>query len=167
MSKPSKPIWFDENYYALPKTFVSSKSLTAEQKLILIYLIDQYVFFNNLKQECFPSEETIAEKCGLSERTVNRHIVKFIAMKVIIVTRKKFKNHYIINGKHDLFKDYHIPDNLSGAPELKADKVSGADTTDCHKPTDKVSGADTTDCLPNNIHSKTKKKTKEETAVSA
>ena len=88
----------------LPKQFYLSKALVSSlhkfelpptAKLVLIYLADCY---NPEKNEVFPKQKTIAEKIGLSERSVIRAI-KELTTAGIIIYETKANNFYKFTSK--------------------------------------------------------------------
>ena len=68
----------------IPNWILKSKDLTSSDKLVYARL-SQYAGKDG---ECFPKQETIAEECGMSERTVGISIKNLIEHKFIEIEKR-------------------------------------------------------------------------------
>lgn len=76
-----------------------SCTLTSKEKLVAQY----FVYKSNKKGECYPSVETIASHCGVSERTVQRATKKlkekdYISIEVRYYKGRQSSNEYRLNA---------------------------------------------------------------------
>lgn len=67
-------------------------SISANHKMVYLYLKDRFDFFTSNKQEYFDTNKTIAENTGLEERTVIRCIKLWIDLGYVEKKVIKYKN---------------------------------------------------------------------------
>lgn len=72
-------------------TYLSSLELTPTTKLVLIYLTSCY---NPQNKYIFPKQETIADKLGISERSVVRAIKELIKKEYCTKSKKTSKSNF-------------------------------------------------------------------------
>lgn len=92
-----------ENYYT---------KLNLNLKITTKAILDFLVKYADKDYTCYPSQQYIADKLGLSRATVNRHIMKLEEMKYITISKHKrskeqkfFNNIYHINILADTKKN--------------------------------------------------------------
>lgn len=102
--------------------------LSPTGKLVLLYLSSCY---NPKKADVFPKQKTIANKLGISERSVVRAIQELVKDGLIFV-ESKYTNHYVFSSKiiqkpsqnEKFFEPENLSDDLSQNDTLKRDKLS-------------------------------------------
>ena len=67
-------------------------SISANHKIVYLYLKDRFDFFTSNKQDYFDTNKTIAENTGLEERTVIRCIKMWIDLGYVEKKVVKYKN---------------------------------------------------------------------------
>lgn len=92
--------------------WATKQELPAMQKIVLIMLANHE---NAETKLCFPSIETLAEECGMSERSVSNQIARLSAAGLIEITRF---NH--TSNRYTLLKT-DAPFALADAPRSEAD----------------------------------------------
>lgn len=92
-------------------------SLTS--KMVLMYLADCY---NPKKATIFPKQKTIAEKLGVSERSVTRAIKELTAEGLIMYETKGLLNHYKFTAK--IFASVKMSDNRGQIGGQLGDKMA-------------------------------------------
>lgn len=102
--------------------------LSPTGKLVLLYLSSCY---NPKKADVFPKQKTIANKLGISERSVVRAIQELVKGSLIFV-ESKYTNHYVFSSKivqkqsqnEKIFEPENLSDDLSQNDTLKHDNLS-------------------------------------------
>lgn len=102
--------------------------LSPTGKLVLLYLSSCY---NPKKADVFPKQKTIANKLGISERSVVRAIQELVKCGLIFV-ENKYTNHYVFSSKivqkpsqnEKFFEPENLSDDLSQNDTLKRDNLS-------------------------------------------
>lgn len=102
--------------------------LSPTGKLVLLYLSSCY---NPKKVDVFPKQKTIANKLGISERSVVRAIQELVKGGLIFV-ESKYTNHYVFSSKivqkpsqnEKFFEPENLSDDLSQNDTLKRDNLS-------------------------------------------
>lgn len=102
--------------------------LSPTGKLVLLYLSSCY---NPKKADVFPKQKTIANKLGISERSVVRAIQELVKGGLIFV-ESKYTNHYVFSSKlvqkpsqnEKNFEPENLSDDLSQNDTSKRDKLS-------------------------------------------
>ena len=102
--------------------------LSPTGKLVLLYLSSCY---NPKKADVFPKQKTIANKLGISERSVVRAIQELVKDGLIFV-ESKYTNHYVFSSKivqkpsqnEKFFEPENLSDDLSQNGTSKRDKLS-------------------------------------------
>lgn len=102
--------------------------LSPTGKLVLLYLSSCY---NPKKADVFPKQKTIANKLGISERSVVRAIQELVKDGLIFV-ESKYTNHYVFSSKivqkpsqnEKNFEPENLSDDLSQNDTSKRDKLS-------------------------------------------
>jgi DNA-binding transcriptional MocR family regulator len=102
--------------------------LSPTGKLVLLYLSSCY---NPKKADVFPKQKTIANKLGISERSVVRVIQELVKCGLIFV-ESKYTNHYVFSSKivqkpsqnEKFFEPENLSDDLSQNDTSKRDKLS-------------------------------------------
>jgi hypothetical protein len=85
------------------------QKLPPSSKLILMAIADAA----DEEGDCWPKVKTIAKKCGVSDRTVQRVLKEFIAGNLISVTPRFSQDRRQVSNKYRLNPENHYPDNLS------------------------------------------------------
>ena len=91
---------------------LSQYDITPTAKLVLLLLTDCY---NPKHADVFPKQKTIAEKLGISDRSVVRAIQELVTAGLILIECKN-TNRYILTDKLSILdrqNDTFTPDNLS------------------------------------------------------
>lgn len=96
--------------------------LSPTGKLVLLYLSSCY---NPKKADVFPKQKTIANKLGISERSVVRAIQELVKEGLIFV-ESKYTNHYVFSSKI-VQKPSQNEKNFT--PEILSDELSQNDTS--------------------------------------
>lgn len=96
--------------------------LSPTGKLVLLYLSSCY---NPKKADVFPKQKTIANKLGISERSVVRAIQELVKDGLIFV-ESKYTNHYVFSSKI-VQKPSQNEKNFT--PEILSDELSQNDTS--------------------------------------
>lgn len=102
--------------------------LSPTGKLVLLYLSSCY---NPKKADVFPKQKTIANKLGISERSVVRAIQELVKCGLIFV-ESKYTNHYVFSSKiiqkpsqnEKIFEPENLSDDLSKNDTSKRDNLS-------------------------------------------
>lgn len=102
--------------------------LSPTGKLVLLYLSSCY---NPKKADVFPKQKTIANKLGISERSVVRAIQELVKGGLIFV-ESKYTNHYVFSSKivqkpsqnEKIFEPENLSDDLSQNDTSKRDNLS-------------------------------------------
>lgn len=102
--------------------------LSPTGKLVLLYLSSCY---NPKKADVFPKQKTIANKLGISERSVIRAIQELVKDGLIFV-EGKYTNHYVFSSKiiqkpsqnEKFFEPENLSDDLSQNGTSKRDNLS-------------------------------------------
>nr|DAH61704.1 MAG TPA: helix-turn-helix domain protein [Caudoviricetes sp.] len=102
--------------------------LSPTGKLVLLYLSSCY---NPKKADVFPKQKTIANKLGISERSVVRAIQELVKGGLIFV-ESKYTNHYVLSSKivqkpsqnEKFFEPENLSDDLSQNDTSKRDNLS-------------------------------------------
>lgn len=102
--------------------------LSPTGKLVLLYLSSCY---NPQKADVFPKQKTIANKLGISDRSVVRAIQELVKGGLIFV-ESKYTNHYVFSSKivqkpsqnEKIFKPENLSDDLSQNDTSKRDNLS-------------------------------------------
>lgn len=102
--------------------------LSPAGKLVLLYLSSCY---NPKKADVFPKQKTIANKLGISERSVVRAIQELVKGGLIFV-ESKYTNHYVFSSKivqkpsqnEKFFEPENLSDDLSQNDTSKRDNLS-------------------------------------------
>ena len=102
--------------------------LSPTGKLVLLYLSSCY---NPKKADVFPKQKTIANKLGISVRSVVRAIQELVKGGLIFV-ESKYTNHYVFSSKivqkpsqnEKFFEPENLSDDLSQNDTSKRDKLS-------------------------------------------
>lgn len=102
--------------------------LSPTGKLVLLYLSSCY---NPKKADVFPKQKTIANKLGISERSVVRVIQELVKCGLIFV-ESKYTNHYVFSSKivqkpsqnKKNFEPENLSDDLSQNDTSKRDNLS-------------------------------------------
>lgn len=102
--------------------------LSPTGKLVLLYLSSCY---NPKKADVFPKQKTIANKLGISERSVIRAIQELVKGGLIFV-ESKYTNHYVFSSKivqkpsqnEKNFEPENLSDDLSQNDTSKRDNLS-------------------------------------------
>ena len=102
--------------------------LSPTGKLVLLYLSSCY---NPKKADVFPKQKTIANKLGISERSVVRAIQELVKDGLIFV-ESKYTNHYVFSSKivqkpfqnEKFFEPENLSDDLSQNDTSKRDNLS-------------------------------------------
>lgn len=102
--------------------------LSPTGKLVLLYLSSCY---NPKKADVFPKQKTIANKLGISERSVVRAIQELVKDGLIFV-ESKYTNHYVFSSKiiqkpsqnEKFFEPENLSDDLSQIDTSKRDNLS-------------------------------------------
>lgn len=102
--------------------------LSPTGKLVLLYLSSCY---NPKKADVFPKQKTIANKLGISERSVVRAIQELVKGGLIFV-ESKYTNHYVFSSKivqkpfqnENFFEPENLSDDFSQNDTLKRDNLS-------------------------------------------
>lgn len=102
--------------------------LSPTGKLVLLYLSSCY---NPKKADVFPKQKTIANKLGISERSVVRAIQELVKGGLIFV-ESKYTNHYVFSPKivqkpsqnEKIFEPENLSDDFSQNDTLKRDNLS-------------------------------------------
>ena len=102
--------------------------LPPAMKLVLLKLADRA----NDDGECWPGMETVARACGLSERTLMRHIDRLGEMGLLRKAKRKDESGRQTTNLYTLNLDYEPGDNLSPGDEDEATSR----VTICHPVTD-------------------------------
>lgn len=102
--------------------------LPPAMKLVLLKLADRA----NDNGECWPGIESVAAACGVSERTLIRHIDKMEAMDLLHKSKRKDESGRQVTNLYTLNLAYQPGDNLSPGDEDEDDSR----VTNCHPVTD-------------------------------
>lgn len=102
--------------------------LSPTGKLVLLYLSSCY---NPKKADVFPKQKTIANKLGISDRSVVRAIQELVKEGLIFV-ESKYTNHYVFSSKivqkpsqnEKIFEPENLSDDLSQNDTSKRDNLS-------------------------------------------
>lgn len=102
--------------------------LSPTGKLVLLYLSSCY---NPKKADVFPKQKTIANKLGISERSVVRAIQELVKGGLIFI-ESKYTNHYVFSSKivqkpsqnEKIFETENLSDDLSQNDTSKRDNLS-------------------------------------------
>lgn len=102
--------------------------LSPTGKLVLLYLSSCY---NPKKADVFPKQKTIANKLGISDRSVVRAIQELVKGGLIFV-ESKYTNHYVFSSKivqkpsqnEKIFEPENLSDDLSQNDTSKRDNLS-------------------------------------------
>lgn len=102
--------------------------LSPTGKLVLLYLSSCY---NPKKADVFPKQKTIANKLGISDRSVVRAIQELVKGGLIFV-ESKYTNHYVFSSKivqkpsqnEKIFEPENLSDDLSQNDTSKCDNLS-------------------------------------------
>lgn len=102
--------------------------LSPTGKLVLLYLSSCY---NPKKADVFPKQKTIANKLGISERSVVRAIQELVKGGLIFV-ESKYTNHYVFSSKivqkpfqnENFFEPENLSDDFSQNDTSKRDNLS-------------------------------------------
>jgi biotin operon repressor len=81
------------------------ETIKSTRKLLFLALAD----FSNDEGVCYPSQDTLVKKCGLSKATVNKYIKEFEDENILIQVKRKRKSGGRISSKYLLFpnENYH------------------------------------------------------------
>jgi hypothetical protein len=85
------------------------QKLPPSSKLILMAIADAA----DEDGDCWPKVKTIAKKCGVSDRTVQRVLKEFIGDNLISVTPRFSQDRRQVSNNYRLNPTNHYPDNLS------------------------------------------------------
>lgn len=85
------------------------QKLPPSSKLILMAIADAA----DEEGDCWPKVKTIAKKCGVSDRTVQRVLKEFIGDNLISVTPRFSQDRRQVSNNYRLNPQNHYPDNLS------------------------------------------------------
>lgn len=102
--------------------------LPPAMKLVLLKLADRA----NDDGECWPGMESVANACGVSERTLMRHIEKMESMGLLQKSKRKDDSGRQATNLYTLNLAYEPGDNLSPGDEDEAPSR----VTNCHPVTD-------------------------------
>lgn len=100
------------------------QKLPPSSKLILMAIADAADEEGN----CWPKVKTIAKKCGVSDRTVQRVLKEFIGDNLISVTPRFSQDRRQVSNNYRLNPQNHYPDNLS-PPQGTRTRKGEADVT--------------------------------------
>lgn len=70
-----------------------TKALSAEQKLVWLYVLDRYKFFTDDKRAYFDNQIDIGNACGVSERTVLRFFKELEAAGYLQINQTRIGGH--------------------------------------------------------------------------
>lgn len=93
-----------------------SCTLTSKEKLVAQY----FVYKSNQSGECYPSVNTIAKHCGVSDRTVQRATKKLQEKNFITIEKRTYRGRQSSN-------EYKLNTNITNDNEIEAVEV----TADC------------------------------------
>ena len=94
------------------------QKLPPSSKLILMAIADAA----DEDGDCWPKVKTIAKKCGVSDRTVQRVLKEFISDNLISVTPRFSQDRRQVSNNYRLNPQNHYPDNLSPTSGTRAKK---------------------------------------------
>ncbi|POP69030.1 helix-turn-helix domain-containing protein [Pseudomonas syringae] len=100
------------------------QKLSPSSKLILMAIADAA----DEEGDCWPKVKTIAKKCGVSDRTVQRVLKEFVSGNLISVTPRFSQDRRQVSNNYRLNPQNHYPDNLSPpqAPRSRRDEADVA-----------------------------------------
>ena len=110
---------------------LSQFKLSPSAKLVLLELSTCY---NPKNADVFPKQKTLAQKIGISERSVVRAIQELVKEGLILV-ESKYTNHYIFTAKmgipkgknEKIFEDENLSDDLRQNDTKEDDNLSPHD----------------------------------------
>ena len=103
------------------------QKLPPNSKLILMAIADAA----DEDGDCWPRVKTIAKKCGVSERTVQRVLKDFITSNLLKVTPRFSHEGRQVSNNYRLNSTVSYPDNLSPHPATMSPKVTPRTTLRC------------------------------------
>ena len=101
-------------------TKLNTFNLTPTAKLVLLYLTTCY---NPKHREIFPKQRTIAEKLGVSERSVTRAIQELFKEGLVLI-ECKYNNHYKFTSRIATERPENLSNDLRQKDRLKSDNLS-------------------------------------------
>lgn len=102
-------------------TNLNNYNITPTAKLVLLYLTTCY---NPEHSEVFPKQKTIADKLGVSERSVTRAIQELFKEGLILI-ECKYTNRYKFTSRMTAEQSENLSDDLRQNDILKSDNLSG------------------------------------------
>lgn len=76
-----------QSWLKLPLELLQKEDLSMSAKVVYIYMLWRFQFFNSNKAKYFESQDTIAQACGVSRKTVNESIHKLVELGWMTCTR--------------------------------------------------------------------------------
>lgn len=116
------------------------KSVAASLLKLLLKMIDDY----GRGEDAWPTQETLANACGVEARTIRRALTALENLSLVIIERKKNRygtttNHYrIVWSELDLLR-------TQGPNPVPKDSLQGTPPTASHKPTNRTFEGDQAD----------------------
>lgn len=101
-------------------TKLNTYQITPTAKLVLLYLTTCY---NPEHSEVFPKQKTIADKLGISERSVTRAIQELFKEGLILI-ECKYTNRYKFTSRIVSERSENLSDDIRQKDGLKTDKLS-------------------------------------------
>lgn len=101
-------------------TKLNTYQITPTAKLVLLYLTTCY---NPEHSEVFPKQKTIADKLGISERSVTRAIQELFKEGLILI-ECKYTNRYKFTSKIVSERSENLSDDIRQKDRLKTDNLS-------------------------------------------
>lgn len=94
----------DDTWIRIPTKLLCSDNVSTSAKIVYSYMLSKYWYFKSLGKLYFESQESIAQACGLSRKTVNESISALQKVGYLVAVQKtKTTLHYDVKDVFDVY----------------------------------------------------------------
>ena len=96
-----------------PKSLMSAKDITPGEKLVYAHMLSQYTFFRNQGKPYKESQESIAEACGMSKRSVVNAVAQLQEKDMLCIVERLKVRGGMVNNVYTVQDTYGINQRTS------------------------------------------------------